>query len=93
MTTYTESEINRIIEELTKEFSLACEHYNNTLIERASNRARKELSKRNLRGSKMHRFESDFAWIIHNIKMGPVCLVDDEVQDACELINVIKSTS
>lgn len=92
-TAFTDDDIERIIAELTTDFEESCDHYYDVLVDRKSNRSIKELSKRNLRGSKLYSFQSEFAWILHNIKTGPLCFIEDEIKKAYELIGVIKSTS
>ena len=90
---YNTQNIEHIIHDLTQRFDEGCEQYRQTLVQRKSNRSRKELSKRNLRGSRIHDYESDFAWLLHEIRMGPVCLIDENVDRAKKLINTIKDIS
>lgn len=90
---YTHEDIEKIIYKLTKEFEQSCEHYYDALVDRKSNRALKELAKRNLRGSRLYDFQSDFSWILHDIKCGPICFIEENVEKAQNLINSINDIS
>ena len=58
------------VSDLVYEFEKACDHYKSALKARESNRAKKELSRGNTKGTNIHKFQCQFAWIIHEMTTG-----------------------
>lgn len=85
----TEVEIDKLIKELTKEFEVACKTHNSVLGERESNRAKKELLRGSSKGTRLHYYQTEFSWILHDIKMGPIFFIEDNVEKAKKLIEDI----
>jgi hypothetical protein len=91
--TYTEIEIDRAIAGLSESFEAACDLHKSTLASRESNRSKKELSKENMRGTNLHKYQSNFAWIIHDMKFGPLCMVEANIAEARSIISHINNVS
>lgn len=89
----TTQEIETIINDLTFIFEEACDLYRDALKKRKSNRSEKELLRDNSRGTNIHKFQTKFAWILHDIKCGPRFFIDDNIDEAYDLINHIKTIS
>lgn len=87
---YTHEDITSIMSELTELFEDAISAYKLALTSRESNRAKKELLRDNARGTVVHRYQSDFAWILHDIQCGPMCLIENNIEEAHELIIHLK---
>jgi len=81
------------IANLTERFENVCYKYKATLSARDSNRSSKELSKGNIRGTTIHKFQCNFAWILHDIECGPRYFMDSAIQNANRLINHIAEIS
>lgn len=90
---YTNEDIDAIIVELTEAFELATQTYKLALSGRDSNRAKKELLRENTRGTVVNRYQCDFAWILHDIKTGPICFIEDNIEKGYELIIHLKKIS
>jgi hypothetical protein len=90
---YKESEVPALVASLTERFETACSTYRLALSTRDSNRSKKELTRGNSRGTNIHKFQCNFAWIIHDIQKGPRCQIDDRVDDAEDLISHINKIS
>jgi glucuronate isomerase len=90
---YTAVEIDRAITDLIESFEVACELHKTTLASRESNRARKELTKENMRGTNLHKFQSNFAWVIHDMTHGAICMVEDNISEATSIISHINNIS
>lgn len=90
---YRESEIDEIIQELTDKFEEACGVYKTALSERTSNRSVKELSRDNSRGTVIHKFQCNFAWVLHAIKKDHESFVDSNIRKANTLIDHIRNIS
>lgn len=83
---YKESEIPGLVADLTQKFEVACSTYKLALSMRESNRSKKELARGKNRGTNIHKFQSTFAWILHDIQCGYRYQIDDRVQEVNELI-------
>ena len=81
----------REIRRLTQSFEDACEKYKDTLRERTSNRSSKELSRGNTRGTAIHRFQCNFAWIVHELEMSHYSTAPYHISKALELIDHINN--
>jgi hypothetical protein len=92
-TTYRESEVPGLVASLTGRFEDACLIYKLALESRSSNRSKKELSRGNSRGTVLHKFQSNFCWLIYDIQKGPRFFIDDRVSEVEELIAHIISIS
>ena len=92
-TTYKESEVPGLVASLTGRFEDACMTYRLALSTRTSNRSKKELLKENCRGTNLHKFQCNFAWLLHDIQRGPRFFIEDRVIEAEELIAHIISIS
>ena len=90
---YHEEELTSLIAELTERFEEACDIYKKALSSRTSNRATKELSRDNSRGTAIHKFQCNFAWLIHSIQKEHESLVDSNIKQANMLINHICTIS
>jgi hypothetical protein len=90
---YKIQDIENIIAELAELFNIAVETYRLALDGRDSNRSKKELLRGNVRGTVVHKYQCDFAWILYDIQCGPLCLIEDSITDAHELINHLKKIS
>lgn len=90
---YSKTEIDDIIVRLTYEFEIACQTYRLALSSRNSNRAKKELSKGNTRGTTTHKYQCEFSWILHDIATGPTAFIDDRIQDARDIISHLSNIS
>jgi len=90
---YNSSELDRVIRELTVKFEDACEIYKTALGSRTSNRSIKELQRGNTRGTAIHRFQCNFAWIIHAMQTDHESFVDSNVRRANGLIEHIGNIS
>lgn len=90
---YKETDVPALLSRLTERFEQACATYRLALATRDSNRAKKELSRENSRGTNIHKFQCNFAWLIHDIQKGPRCQIEDRVEDAEELISHINKIS
>ncbi len=75
--------------DLTFKFEDACLAYKIALSKRTSNRATKELSRNNSRGTAIHKFQCNFAWILHGIQCDHESFVDHNVYKATGLIEHI----
>ena len=82
-----------LIADLNESFEKACETYKLALSSRTSNRAKKELSRGNSKGTNIYKFQVNFSWILHDIRCGPICFIDDREADARSLIDHIYSIS
>jgi hypothetical protein len=78
---------------IIEEFEAACVTYKLALTSRTSNRSVKELTRQNTRGTTIHKFQCEFAWILHDIQCGPKCQVYDNIEKSKELINHIFEVS
>ena len=87
---YTDEDISAIIAELIDLFEAASDAYKLALTGRESNRSTKELLRGSSRGTVIHRYQCDFAWILHDIRCGPLCHIEDNINEAHELINHLK---
>ena len=74
------------VSDLAYEFEKACNTYKDALRVRESNRAKKELSRGNVKGTNLHKFQCSFAWIIHEMKIGHYSKRERCVQDVKNLI-------
>ena len=90
---YNSYDTNRIVVELTTKFEEACQIYKIALSTRKSNRAIKELSRKNSRGTAIYKFQCNFAWILHGIKCDHESSIDHNVRRATGLIEHIGSIS
>lgn len=90
---YKESEVPGVVEGITQKFEDACATYKLALSMRESNRAKKELFRGNTRGTSIHKFQSNFAWIVHYIECGHRCQIEDQLEEAEELIAHINKIS
>ena len=90
---YNSYDTARITAELTSKFEDACKTYKSTLAERTSNRATKELSRDNSRGTAIHKFQCNFAWILHGIQCDHESSIDYNVRRATGLIDHIGNIS
>lgn len=88
---YTEDEIDTAIRTLSEDFENSCEVYKIVLSKRDSNRSKKELLRFNKKGTNIHKFQSNFSWLLHDIKTGPKCFVEKVIEEANELILHIKN--
>lgn len=83
----------RIVAELIIKFEEACQTYKTTLSTRKSNRSTKELSRDNLKGTAIHKFQCNFAWILHGIQCDHESFIDHNVRRANGLIDHIGNIS
>lgn len=90
---YKESEVPSLVADLIQKFEDACTAYKLVLSMRESNRAKKELSRGNSRGTNIYKFQSTFAWILHNIQCGYRYQIHDRIREANELIAHINRIS
>jgi len=81
------------MKDLTSKFEDACQEYKSTLATRTSNRATKELSRDNTRGTAIHKFQCNFAWILHGIQTDHESFIDHNVRRATGLIDHIGNIS
>jgi len=87
---YTINEIETNIAKLTVSFEDACDAYRDALKKRDSNRAIKERIGENSRGTSIHKFQTSFAWILHDLRCGPRCFAEDNINEAEDLIEHIQ---
>jgi len=90
---YSDDERKIISDELTERFETACSLYRIELASRNSNRAQKELARENTRGTSIHKFQCNFAWILHSISCDHESLIDNSIYQANALIDHINSIS
>jgi translation initiation factor 2 beta subunit (eIF-2beta)/eIF-5 len=90
---YTERHLNWEIYQLTAEFERACGVYRSTLNTRESNRSKKELSRSNTRGTHIHKFQCNFAWILNEITAGPPSGITDGLEAGRTLVEHIENIS
>ena len=74
------------VSDLVYEFEKACSAYKDALKLRESNRAKKEITRGNIRGTNLHKFQCSFAWIIHEMTIGHHSKYDRCTDDAKALI-------
>ena len=79
--------------DLAYEFRKACEVYKNALKARESNRSKKELTRGNTKGTNLHKFQCNFAWIIHEMAVGNYSAKSKHIEEAKSLITHIISIS
>jgi len=58
------------VSDLSYEFEKACATYKDALKTRESNRSKKELTRGNVKGTNLHKFQCNFAWIVHEMSVG-----------------------
>lgn len=90
---YSDDDLKSIIVELTELFETAKQTYRLALSERTSNRSKKELMRGNSKGTTINKYECDFAWILYDIQCGPICFIEDKIQEAHDLIIHLKNIS
>ena len=81
------------VSDLVYEFEEACEKYREALKGRESNRSKKELSRGNIKGTNIHKFQCNFAWIIHDMTVGHHNQRERNIEEAKSLIAHIISIS
>ena len=90
---YKESEVPNLVADLIQKFEDVCTTYRLALSMRESNRAKKELSRGNTRGTSIYKFQTNFAWILHDIQYGHRYQIDNRVHELEELITHISKIS
>ncbi len=81
------------ISDLAFEFEKACITYKDALKSRKSNRSKKELTRGNVKGTNLHKFQCNFAWIMHEMSVGHYSKRGRCVDEAKTLIAHIISIS
>ena len=81
------------VSDLAYEFEQACDKYREALKARESNRSKKELSRGNIKGTNIHKFQCNFAWIIHELTVGQYSQRERHIEEANSLIAHIISIS
>ena len=72
--------------DLAFEFLKACDVYKHALKSRESNRSKKELTRGNAKGTNLHKFQCNFAWIIHEMLVGHNSAKSKHIEEAKSLI-------
>lgn len=88
---YTNTEIDAIIDEISENFNSACQLYKLALSARDSNRSNKELLRGNTKGTTIHKYQCQIAWVLHDIKCGPICFIEDNIIEANNIISHLRS--